>query len=57
MSDTLYKLLTPVLSATVGFLIGWSAQALTLTGRVAAIEAALPGIVQRLDQLVLGMHK
>lgn len=46
MSDAVLK---AIAAAVVGGIIGWSANALTLTGRVSAIEATLSRIEQRLD--------
>lgn len=36
--------------ALVGVVIGWSGQALTMTGRMDAVERSLLRIEQRLDQ-------
>lgn len=35
-----------------GAVLGWSASALTIAGRVSAVEGSLSRIEQRLDQLV-----
>ena len=52
MTENMHKLLAAVAAGSIGFLTGWSAQALTLTGRVQAIEAGQARIEARLDQLV-----
>lgn len=52
MTDTQSKLLQALGTTIAGALIGWGAQALTLGGRVAAIEAAQVRIEVRLDQLL-----
>lgn len=41
-----------VMSLITGAVLGWSASALTIAGRVSAVEGSLSRIEQRLDQLV-----
>lgn len=41
-----------IASGLAGVAIGWAAQALTLNGRVAALEAGMSRIESRLDQLL-----
>ena len=48
------KIITAAVSAVMSGTIGWAAGALTLTGRVAAIEGAVLRIEQRLDAYVVG---
>jgi len=40
--------------AVVGVVVGWSASALTIAGRVDAVESTLSRIENRLDQLAKG---
>lgn len=47
MTEHFYKAIG---TAVAGALIGWTASALTLTGRVTAIEASLVRIEARLDR-------
>lgn len=51
MIDT-HKAAGLVLSGLVGAGIGWAAQALTLAGRVQALEQGQDQIVERLDRLL-----
>lgn len=48
MSDHLGKAAAAALAAVVGLVVGWAGTALTLTGRVSAIEATLTRIEARL---------
>lgn len=41
-----------IMSLITGAVLGWSASALTIAGRVSAVEGSLSRIEQRLDQLV-----
>lgn len=43
------QLLKSIAGSVAGILIGWTGSALTLAGRVTAIEASLTRIEQRLD--------
>lgn len=45
-----------VLGLVGGAVLGWAAQSLTMTGRVDALEAALPRIELRLDELVRSLQ-
>lgn len=47
MTDTIMK---AVAAAVAGGLVGWTSSALTLTGRVTAIEQSLARIEARLDR-------
>lgn len=46
------KLAALLLSGLLGAGVGWAAQALTLAGRVAALEQGQMQIVERLDRLL-----
>jgi hypothetical protein len=48
VNDLLEKAALALATAIIGALVGWASTALTLTGRVAAIEASL----QRIEQLL-----
>jgi hypothetical protein len=48
-----HKLAGLVLSGLIGAGVGWAAQALTLAGRVTALEQGQAQIVDRLDRLIL----
>lgn len=48
MSEHLGKAAAAALAAVVGLVVGWAGTALTLTGRVSAIEATLQRIEARL---------
>ncbi|RZS56725.1 hypothetical protein [Sphaerotilus mobilis] len=50
-SDALHRLVMAVVTASAGAVIGWSASALTLAGRVSAIEASMARIEAHLDRL------
>ncbi len=47
-----HKIVQLLLSALMGAGIGWAAQALTLAGRVDALEHGQSAIVERLDRLL-----
>lgn len=49
MSEQLLKV---VGGAVLGVVVGWGGSALTLSGRVAAIEASQARVEARLDQLI-----
>ncbi|MDP4299530.1 hypothetical protein [Leptothrix discophora] len=49
--DALHRLVVAVLTASAGAVIGWSASALTLAGRVSAMEASMARIEAHLDRL------
>jgi hypothetical protein len=46
------ELARPLVGLVGGAVLGWSAQTLTITGRVDALERSLPRIESRLDELV-----
>lgn len=50
--DTIHKLHAAVVPIIGGALMGWAGNALTLSGRVAAVEQALLRIESRMDQAV-----
>lgn len=49
MSEALFKAIS---AALVGGMLGWSANALTLTGRVTAIEAGQLRLEAKVDRLL-----
>lgn len=49
MSEQISKV---VAGTVLGIVVGWGGSALTLSGRVSAIEAGQARIEQRLDQLI-----
>lgn len=51
MSELGHKLVSAAASALLGVLVGWAGSALTLGGRVSAIEAGFSRIEQRLDAI------
>jgi hypothetical protein len=53
MMDTIHK---AIAAAVAGALVGWTASALTLTGRVTAIEQTLVRIEARLDRVAPAGH-
>lgn len=49
---TLEKVAPVLLSALIGSGVGWAAQALTLSGRVQALEVGQQQVITRLDRLI-----
>ena len=49
---TVEKIAPLLLSALIGSGIGWAAQALTLAGRVQALEVGQQAVIQRLDLIL-----
>ena len=53
MGDLLHGLVAKVVGGViVGAVVGWSASALTIAGRVDAVEKTLARIEQRLDSVI-----
>lgn len=51
MPELQHRVLTAIATGLAGAVLGWSANALTLAGRVSAIEAGMVRIEAHLDRL------
>lgn len=58
MGDLVHGLVAKVVGGViVGAIVGWSASALTIAGRVDAVEKTLARIEQRLDAVITKREK